>query len=258
MLSWNVARETSSFGDAITFLEHQAASDFVIGCLQEGPFKGKTLRSEVARLSSELAAIDCGAKAQLVFSRSLRLVTVRTDRTKRAVIARFRTPNGSVLSVVGVHFHDRTALAEPEARGGAYALLRRNLDEDLVDHALPLVVMGDFNAEPSSNEITNPFCLYARTPTHEVVGRHERATGVHRPALHVVVPRGKGTFFYTRNESWQTFDFMLVNSMLLNRLTATVCTSILGKTLVTRGRKATPRGGVGSDHLPVLAEMHFQ
>lgn len=77
--------------------------------------------------------------------------------------------------------HEKITLEHPEARGGACALFRSSLDE-LIDPSYPVVILGDFNAEPRSHEITSPFCFYARTDRDRVIGSKKNITDkIRRP-----------------------------------------------------------------------------
>ncbi len=82
------------------------------------------------------------------------------------------------------------------------------------------------------------------------------ATGTRRRVFRTVIPVGAhGTFYYARQEGWRTLDFLIVTDSLRSQVaSATVFTSLFGVSLLTT-RKSIPKG---SDHLPVMAEIHFQ
>lgn len=270
LLTWNlrgrVARKPPSFqalDSLLAFLDQAAASDDVIACIQEAPLHGRALRQHVEGNSSRLSAVPVEAKAQLIHSRTLELrFARRSNNTGRTIIARFETAARSRLQIVGLHFHDQGTLAEPEVRGGAFAWLRANLDE-LLDSSLPVVVLGDFNAQPRDHEITSPYCFYARTSRDRVVDRHKKATGKFHDPFYVKEPRhedhANGTYYFGRDEGWKTMDFLAVSKHLDARVTSIVrLTELLGKGLLTSSEKGIPNKDKFSDHLPVLTELDFQ
>lgn len=265
LLTWNLHSKPEhnqppnlqTLNDVIAFLDHHAANDLVIGCIQEAPIAGAQLKKHVENLSPRLSCIPGDAKAHLIYARNLRVKFFKSDASRRAIISRFQTPTDSILYVVGLHLRDQKTVEHPAARGGACALFRANLDE-LTDPLLPVVVLGDFNVEPRSQEITSPFCFYARTSRDKVVEHHKKLTGKFRRPLFVKEPDGDGTIYYSSDEGWKTFDFMLVSSDLDKQfLSIKRCTDMMGKNLLTSSAKQIPTHKI-SDHLPVFAEMHFQ
>lgn len=265
LLTWNLCSKPKpkqlprfeTLKDVVTLLDMHAASDLVIGCVQEAPTGGAALRDYVKSKSQRLSCVPLKAKAHILYSRDIKLKFARRDRTERAIVARFETPSGSRLDVVGLHREDQESLKPAAARGGASALLRANLDE-LLDVAFPAIMLGDFNAEPNADEIVHERCFFARTDRHHLVARHETATGTfHRPFFVKESVNG-GTYFYTREECWKTIDFLLVSRELRDRVTSVErLTTIAGKSLLRTGSKDVPNPKI-SDHLPVLAELLFQ
>lgn len=256
LLTWNINGRSDTLSDAVAFLDQHAATDEVIGCIQESPDEGIALRSIVERRSTRLTSVPVRAKAQLIYSRTLRLRFARRAKTDRAVVARFKTASGSELYVVGLHFYDRINLEHPEARGGAFALLRANIDE--ITPGWPVVVLGDFNTEPRNHEITSPFCFYSRSSRDKIVKNHKEITGTLREPFLLTEPTGDGTYYYKRDEGWKMMDFVIFSPELRASFNSIeVQTSLLGKDLLTSSEKRIPKEK-HSDHLPVLAELNFQ
>lgn len=265
LFTWNLHSKTErgesprldTLNDAITLFEHHAGQDLLIGCLQETPMLGHKLRDYVElRSGKSLSCVPIEAKAHLIYSQNLRLKFARRDSTERAIVACFETPSQARLYIVGLHCIDQVTLSKEAARGGASALLRANLDE-LVDTSLPLIVAGDFNAEPTSQELISEYCFFARTKDHKMVNRHTNATGTRRRPL-FVKQADQGTYYYSKEERWTKMDFFMVSDELKERVSSVqALTDIVGKSLLRNGTKGTPNPKI-SDHLPVMADIHFQ
>lgn len=268
LLTWNLhdkPEKPASFRTLVgvlAYMDSTAAFDDVVACVQEAPCSAGELRQHVETLSDKLSAVPVEAKAYLIYSRTLKLRFARPDKTRRAIVARFETQKGTLFDVVGLHFHDRDTVMPGEERGGAFALFRAHIDE-MLDQCRPVVVLGDFNAEPESAEISSPYCFYARTNRGNLVKRHGRVTGTVRRPLIVKGPQREeqadGTHYWARRELWQTMDFVAVSPDLNELVRSTVrLTKVLDVGLLTSSKKGIPNKDNFSDHLPVLMDLDFR
>lgn len=170
----------------------------------------------------------------------LRLVLTRT------IVA------GKGLAIVNYHGEAQGLDGSPHIteRGGIASEARWRVD----DHAAgdPVIVFGDFNAEPTDPEIESLYC-FSFAP-HPSPGSH-RSHNRDRSALTLApleVPPALGTWasrLYTRGSGWRTFDFLAAGPNL--KVQTRVLTDLDGNPL-TDGAKPTV-----SDHLPVAGILEL-
>lgn len=275
LFTWNLHRSERALRLALTHLERRASEDLVVACFQEVPPKaerGKDWSTSWDQLRRELPSqglrlvqpvVEAGRIA-MVCSTGLRVSFARPDRSKRMLIARFRTPIGSELVVVGCHAFDRINFGEAEQRGGLQALARRELDEVGSVTLFPLVLLGDFNASPGDTEVADRSCFYVLGPGDHHNGRSARHYGRESPPLYVASPKlmagpGTGSIFveWGGRSRWEMYDFIATTGDLRGRISTRILAE-LGGVLLLRPRKPTPNGDTFSDHLPVEAELEFR
>lgn len=136
----------------------------------------------------------------------------------------------------------------PEERGGIASEARWRIDEHAGKD--PVIVLGDFNVEPTATEVESVFCFsFAPNPAPGSDCSHNRKRRALRVAPPVVAP-GKGTYLLTSTtlgNRWRTFDFLAADHGLA--IVTQALTELDGAPL-TDGTRPT-----ASDHLPVAGTM---
>lgn len=259
LFTWNIKRKWPMVPRALAYLERIAKSDRVIAVFQEWP---KTSPKKLPDLgTTSLKYVPIFGKTAVVHSPDLELINCGIDDTKRATIALFRLPNGIELTCVGLHWHSQHSdhgISNACERGGAMALFRHYLEGRLKTN-VPAVLMGDFNCDEHEPEMHSPYCLFAVSEKDLPTASSETKAGGHKRPWILVKPQGPalGTFVYRAR--WRVLDhFVLTPELKKGLIGAQVLTTLEGRSLLTR-KKKTPRGGeLGSDHLPVLCQIHYQ
>lgn len=136
---------------------------------------------------------------------------------------------------------------DPTERGGIASEARWRIDEHAAGD--PVVVLGDFNAEPTDSEVESRYCLsLASIPARGSTRSHNRDRHDLRPAP-LQTPMG-GTYLLrsgTRGHRWRTLDFIATGPNLAVQTTAL---STLNGAPLTDGVIPTT-----SDHLPVAGTL---
>ncbi|WP_437323297.1 endonuclease/exonuclease/phosphatase family protein [Sorangium sp. So ce381] len=157
---------------------------------------------------------------------------------------------GQRLAIVNYHGMPDGLDGSPHhtERGGIASEARWRIDE----HAKgdPVVVLGDFNAAPTSPEVVSRYCFsLAPEPAPSSGYSHNRARSTLRIAPLDVTP-SSGTYLFTstsQGTSWRVLDFLAAGPGLAVR---TRVLDILDGEPLTNGRKPTL-----SDHLPVAGTL---
>jgi len=169
----------------------------------------------------------------------------------RLVLTR-ATLSGRRFAVINYHGHAQglDGSPDPTERGGIASEARWIID----DHAQrdPAVILGDFNADWDSSEITSLYCFsFAQDPVPRSQFSHQRERSARKLAQLSFPPGCRGTFWWksgTQGPRWRTFDFIAAGPGV--SVETNVLDILNGDTLRTE-EKDMPF----SDHLPVAGRM---
>jgi Endonuclease/Exonuclease/phosphatase family len=292
-LTWNVRGQVDAVRLALRYAASQPAS---LLCLQELPevWDAAWLRSET---KGRLAAPPTGRDRRIAFVSTPDVVwhgdpaVFISDNIKgaseRMVGARISAPSFRDVQIVGVHFPDRRQLPAGHARERVVGELAREIHLFWDDG--PLILLGDFNANPFHPELAERRFLWAIRDRGDLEQGHplvtqrlrvdhpvlsggqrygsleemQRGLGL-RPRKPLFNPmwrwlseqtkHPRGTFHYDGEDTivpWNCLDHVIVSSHFVERLRVRILTQIGGKQLIDAGRKSI-RSRYG-DHLPVEA-----
>jgi len=255
--SWNLHEEPEQLTRAAQHLDDLPSGDPFVACLQELPAEG--VISKARRLGSvQPPTYDVVQTERLVpgcaivHHRSLELIDAVADVDWEFVAARFKLGSETTLRVVCIHAESRMKLIDPEARGGARALLRNAIA--LLAPADHTLLMGDFNSHYAHLDISGYNAFYALNPhVFPVTGESNRTRrAVPHPAWHVVVPDNGGSMgTYRYSNQFLCLDFMVVSESLAADATCTILTEIARE----RAFDASARKILLSDHLPIAGSV---
>lgn len=167
----------------------------------------------------------------------------------RLVLTR-ATLAGQRLAIVNYHGEADGLNGSPHhvERGGIASEARWRVDEHAKND--PVIMLGDFNAQPTSPEIVSRYCFsFAPEPAPSSRYSHNRARAALRVAPLRIQP-GRGTYRFSSSSlgaSWQVLDFLVVDASLA--VQTYVLEHLDGEPL-TDGLKPTV-----SDHLPVAGTL---
>jgi endonuclease/exonuclease/phosphatase family metal-dependent hydrolase len=159
--------------------------------------------------------------------------------------------HGRQLAVINYHGEAQGLQGSPDPteRGGIASEIRWLIDKHAA--TAEALVMGDFNAEPESSEITSMYCMsFATDPSYTSRRSHDHSRAVLR-YVPMTFPAGvqgtKWTKSTSKGKRWQTFDFIVASERLA--VMAEACKDLDGE-LLFDGVKI-----MLSDHLPVSGTM---
>jgi hypothetical protein len=194
VFTWNLHRSEAALRLALEHLEPLARSEHVLASFQEIPplargrgawrLPGVLAPDELGRLGLRLVGAPVGpGRVILLISSSLDTEgEARQDGNGRMLYVRLRI--GSVrFAAAGVHAVDRLNHPTEFERGSHAALARRELDERW-DPGRPLVMLGDFNADPGEREICAREGLFAVRRIEDVTDAARRHYGRPSPGEH--------------------------------------------------------------------------
>lgn len=245
LLTWNLAGRNlkkdidKSLGlSARWFRQETAQGNQVLVAFQECPLGQQELQGILH------GHVFSDGRRALVSSVEL----TSTDEFERSLAATI-TVNEKQLAVFCYHGLSRHDSAPEVVRGGRASEIRWHVDRYC--HGREAVVLGDFNAEPHEPEVQNRWCLAFAGHGECGVKSHGRD----RRGFRVVVPRGRGTYFWRRPDGmdpeWKIIDFIAVTDALSKQTNAMILdTTLAGEPLTTA--HGYPKL---SDHLPVVGEI---
>jgi len=190
------------------------------------------------------------------------------DSERRLEGLTIRSTNWQDLQILGVHAWDRRSRPKRKKRLQWAGIMRDVIHEFWSGG--PLIVMGDLNAHPWSEEITERHGLYAlrwkdwpEDGRGKLANREQYATPLYNPMWEILpdgATGGRGTIFYPndRDQRWHCFDQIIVSNHLREHIgPPSVLTTLVDCNLVDE--KGIPRkqrvNGKDkpelSDHLPV-------
>lgn len=145
----------------------------------------------------------------VIQSLPLKVVLPDNDNTRDILYVKGKTTTGEVLNVFINHWPSRregTEISEPK-RMAAAKVLRSKIDEILKnDINANIVIMGDFNDEPSNKSIVNGIGATKAEPKFKPSALYS--------LLYNQYQKGDGSLFY---QDWDLFDQIIVSGNMLSR-----------------------------------------
>jgi endonuclease/exonuclease/phosphatase family metal-dependent hydrolase len=253
LLTWNLNKRDAAL-DAFT--RHIASlsnrRESFIAAVQECADEHVDIVARVERLgSAKVHAIGNGTLSVLCSEPLTPMAPPRDAVGNRLVLTRAEFA-GRRLAIVNYHGMADGSAGSPHLteRGGIASEARWRID----DHAGgdPVIVLGDFNAEPTSPEIESLYCFsFAPDPAQASGRSHNRDRSILRVFPPRVAPPWDGTYArrsHTRGASFRLLDFFAAGPKL-----AVVQASVLH---VLDGVPLTDgTAPILSDHLPVQGTL---
>lgn len=276
LFTWNLKKSEKAFRLAIAHLR-QAGEAFV-AAFQELPTKYQ-FEAAVIEETRELSAGDVQClcmrgsrrtpgRVGIFASGEISSGAVTQDKKARTAIVSIAIGNdGPELTVVAIHGLDRRNYPHDYTRTPLAKDLRAQVDS-VWTRKHPLIVMGDFNAEPYDPEISTESGIFALRDRSEVYN-HENGDGplpLYNPMWHLLPeamghePRPGGSYWYRTPAygiRWRLSDQILVSRELVEVLAGppTIISEINGERLTNPD--GTPDRGEFSDHLPVQLRIRL-
>lgn len=275
VFTWNLKRNDRAFRLALDYLSQ--CNDAFIAVLQELPtLADSTLKAQPQTLTLSRQRVQClgivgsprtPGRLGVFSSPSVTQVgAITADSNNRTAMTVLRTPGGVDFSVVGVHAVDRRTAPTPYARGALGQIMRFNI-EIFWNSNWPLIVLGDFNADPYHDELSSCLGLFALRDRDEtkrawdisLLGKSMRP--LYNPMWRLL-PESQGqpagTFRLKSHDQgirWRLCDQILVSQELIAKLNGSPQSlAKIGQTkLLTK--QGSPRTKAISDHLPVELSM---
>lgn len=254
LLTWNLCKRDAPLP---VFVRHLASlsrrQEAFIAAVQECFEDAATMVARVQDLGGAAVYATGNGTMSVFCSEPLEPNAIRDDIIDtiggRLVLTR-ATLAGQRLAVVNYHGMADGLHGSPHhtERGGIASETRWRIDE----HAKgdPVVMLGDFNAAPTSLEVVSRFCFsLAPEPAPSSSYSHNRARSTLRIAP-LDVPPGSGTYLFestSQGTSWRVLDFLATGPGLAVQ---TRVLDILDGEPLTNGLRPTL-----SDHLPVAGTL---
>lgn len=298
VLTWNVRGQVDAVRLALRYATDRPAIPTLL-CLQELPkeWGGDWLRSEVG---TRLAAPPTGRDQRVAFVSTPDLVWQGTpavfvsdslkEASERMVAAQFSAGGFHNVQVIGVHFPDRRTLPEGDSRETVVGELAKEFHRfwGFWGHG-PLLLLGDFNANPFHPELAERRFLWAirdrdyletseslttrKLPDdvpviaggrrYESLRARKQELGapsrkpLFNPMWRFLSEQAKhprGTYHYTGADAlvpWNCLDHVIVSAHFVRQMRVQILTWLGDRQLIDADRKSI-RSQYG-DHLPVEA-----
>jgi endonuclease/exonuclease/phosphatase family metal-dependent hydrolase len=286
--TWNLHRTDKALKVA---LEHLESHTPCIAALQElppkPPKKGKRAPwnvpaaladAELERRGLRRLGLLGSGRLALIASRDIERTTdPRPDGAQRMLAVTVKGAGWSGLHVIGFHAVDRITSPTDYGRGYDAALTRRSIDKFWTEGS-PLVLLGDFNADPYSAEVSARKGLFAvrdraEAKNYDLTHPHPpddmQGTATIRPLYNPMwacLPEreGKagGTLFLESEEAvgirWRFCDQILLSRELIESIDGepAILQRILTESTV-KARGGRPQTKL-SDHLPVEVNVKIE
>jgi exonuclease III len=274
--TWNLSKSVRAFRLALDHLANLGGP--FIASLQELPASANsTAKAEGQALALSAGRVRCLGVASsarshgrvgLFSSPDCSASNFPSDSHNRLIMAPVRAPRCPGLQIVGLHSHDRLTFPKESERPMLAQTLRRHIDS-FWDATCPLVIMGDFNADPYDPEVSARAGLYAVRDREETDGTRPSVLADNpavRPLYNPMwqlLPEDRaqpGGTLYIDDESrgirWRIYDQIVVSPNLIPKLHSppAILSSVGGTNLL--GKYRHPAKGV-SAHLPVQLSITF-
>jgi predicted extracellular nuclease len=157
----------------------------------------------------DVAAIYNPTTFKVITSEPLQVVLPDNDRTRDILYIKGKVNTGEILHVFINHWPSRregTELSEPK-RLAAAKVLRAKIDAiQKLEKSANILLLGDFNDEPSNKAITEG--LKAQSPTLAITNNNLYNM------LYPEFAKGEGSLFY---KDWDLFDQIIVSGIMISR-----------------------------------------
>lgn len=185
------------------------------------------------------------------------------DRTRDILYVKGKLKSGETLHVFINHWPSRregTELSEPKRMVAANTLRTKTDALQKLEKSPNILILGDFNDEPSDNSITKG--LNAQDPAKTISSNNLYSV------LYPYMARGEGSLFY---KDWDLFDQIIISGNMLNNkkgLNSSVkdagvykagyllFTNKAGESRPNRTMSSEKYFGGYSDHLPVFIKFN--
>lgn len=249
LLTWNLSnREAALNAFAIHLATWSLRGDHFVAAVQECADDAQAILKKVkSHGAASVNAVGNGTMSVLC-SEPLAAPGIPNDTVGMRLVLTRASFDGRRIAIVNYHgvAQGQVGSPDPTERGGIASEARWRID----DHAAgdPVIVLGDFNAEPNDSEIESQHCLSLSPNPDPRSGRsHNRARSIVRVAP-LNAPMG-GTYLHTsgtRGRGWRKLDFVATGPDLAQ----TQALTVLGGVQLTNGTEPTI-----SDHLPVAGTL---
>jgi len=211
----------------------------------------------------DVAMLYNPATFKVISSEPLQVILPSGDRTRDILFVKGKLNSGEILNVFINHWPSRregTELSEPK-RMAAANVLRLKLDEiQKLEKSANILILGDFNDEPSNNSITQG--MKAMTPEKPF------ETNNLYSLLYPQFKIGDGSLYY---KDWDLFDQIIVSGNMLSRkkgMRTSVSDASIFKAeyllFKNKSGESRPNRTMGdkyfggySDHLPVYVKFNL-
>jgi len=142
-------------------------------------------------------------------SEALKVTLPGNDQTRDILYVKGKVTTGEMIHIFINHWPSRregNEISDPK-RMAAAKVLRTKLDEiQKADKNANILIMGDFNDEPSDNSIVKGIGAYKAEPVFKSSNLYN--------LLYARFQKGDGTLYY---KDWDLFDQIIVSGSLLNK-----------------------------------------
>lgn len=254
LLTWNLQKRDAALealASHTAALSRQAAP-FIVA-VQECADDHMAIAARVRSLGGGVVHSMGNGTMSVLCSAPVTQAAAPRDSVGDRLVLTDATFDGRRLAIVNYHGMARGGAGSPDEveRGGIASEARWRID----DHAAggPVIVLGDFNAEPTSAEIQSIFCFsFAPEPPPASGRSHNRDRSILRVFPPRLVTPSKGTYAWrtshARGSGWRVLDYFVAGPNLAVQQVG-VLRKLGGKRL-TDGTWP-----ILSDHLPVAGTL---
>jgi endonuclease/exonuclease/phosphatase family metal-dependent hydrolase len=247
LLTWNLNKREAAL-DALA--KHVASrslkGEHFVAAVQECADDAQAITGLLRTYGATKVHVVGNGTMSVLSSEPLQPLTIPCDTVGMRLLLTRASFAGRSIAIVNYHGEAQGLQGSPDQteRGGIASEARWRID----DHAAgdEVIVLGDFNAEPTDPEVESLYCFsFATSPTPASHKSHNRSRSHLRPA-----PPSRGTYLFRSNskgERWRTFDFVVASASL-----AVQTQAVLGFDSVPLTDGTRPSA---SDHLPVAGTL---
>jgi endonuclease/exonuclease/phosphatase family metal-dependent hydrolase len=212
----------------------------------------------------DVALLYNQASFKVISSEPLKVVLPDNDKTRDILYVKGKLNTGEILHVFVNHWpsrRDGSEVSEPKRMIAASVLRAKINDIQKLEKSASILILGDFNDEPSDNSITKG--IGALSPDQAITNNNIYSL------LYPEFKKGEGSLFY---KDWDLFDQIMVTGNMLSQkkgLHTSVKDANIFKAeyLLYKTKKGDERpnrtmgekyfGGY-SDHLPVYVKLYLK
>lgn len=247
LLTWNLNKREAALEALVKHVASRSLKgEHFVAAVQECADDAQAITDLLRRHGSTTVHVVGNGTMSVLSSEPLQPLAIPCDTVGlRLVLTRTRFA-GRSIAIVNYHGEAQGLQGSPDPteRGGIASEARWRIDDHAAGDAV--IVLGDFNAEPTDPEVESLYCFsFASNPAPASHKSHNRS----RPHLRPVLP-SRGTYLFksqTKGERWRTFDFVATSPGLAVQTEALL---LLDGAPLTDGLKPTM-----SDHLPISGTL---